>query len=207
MQENQDYSEYRERITNFSNEFDLGLFLHIVRRSLPWLISFLILSAIAAFLYLRYTPDVYEAKAILQLGEDDSANRVLNVNQFVSDNGLEGRVELMRSKLLVQNTLGIIPLQVSYFAKGRILTNEHYILSPYRVEIIELENNQLLNKHIVVSFQDDLSFSLRHGASTYENVQQNEVVQLPGAKVKLVVIDEEQIRGLKGSNELFFRIK
>jgi hypothetical protein len=28
---------YRERITNFSNEFDLGLFIYIVRRSLIWI--------------------------------------------------------------------------------------------------------------------------------------------------------------------------
>ena len=197
MQDNQDYSEYRERLTNFSNEFDLGLFLHIVRKSLPWIVSFILLSAVSAFLYLRYTPDVYEAKAILQIGEDDSANRVLNVNQFVNDNGLEGRVELMRSKLLVQNTLETIPMKVSYFAKGRVLTNEHYILSPYRIEIVEQSNDLLLNKSVFVSFNDDFTFSLNVNGNLMENLQVGQLLELPGLKAKMVILDEGELAELK----------
>ncbi|MBL7986017.1 MAG: hypothetical protein JNM91_13515, partial [Flavobacteriales bacterium] len=48
---------YRERITNFSNEFDLGLFLYIVKRSLVWITLSILLAFAAAWIYLRYTPN------------------------------------------------------------------------------------------------------------------------------------------------------
>ena len=79
------YSEYRQRLTNFSNEFDLGLFLHIVRKSLVWAVGFFILAMLAAFLYLRYTPEVYQADTLIQLGEDDRSSRILNVD-FANEN-------------------------------------------------------------------------------------------------------------------------
>ena len=37
-QRNLNFESYKERITNFSNEFELGLFLYIVRRSLLWIV-------------------------------------------------------------------------------------------------------------------------------------------------------------------------
>ena len=92
MKENINSNDYKERLTNFSHEFDLGLFLHILRKSMLWLVFLGVVSVAAAYLYLRYTPEVFEAQTTLQLGEDDSANRVLNVNQFVGDNSIEAKV-------------------------------------------------------------------------------------------------------------------
>jgi hypothetical protein len=39
---NSSINQYQERITKFSSEFELGLFLHIAKRSLIWI--FLLLS-------------------------------------------------------------------------------------------------------------------------------------------------------------------
>jgi len=88
MQQEQNYSEYKERLSNFSNEFDLGLFLHIVRKSMFWVISVLVVCILGAYLYLKYTAPVYRAKVVIQLGQNDNANRVLNVAQFGEDNDL-----------------------------------------------------------------------------------------------------------------------
>ncbi|MBK9287231.1 MAG: hypothetical protein IPN38_05970 [Flavobacteriales bacterium] len=72
---------YRERITNFSNEFDLGLFIYIVKRSLIWIVLCILLAFSAAWIYLRYTPNTYDSKAIIQLKEHNNAHKVLEVNR------------------------------------------------------------------------------------------------------------------------------
>jgi capsular exopolysaccharide synthesis family protein len=206
MKENINSNDYKERLTNFSHEFDLGLFLHILRKSMLWLVFLGVVSVAAAYLYLRYTPEVFEAQTTLQLGEDDSANRVLNVNQFVGDNSIEAKVELIRSKLLIERTLTKIPVEISYSAKGEILTNDHYILSPYRIELDTLKNNRVLNKPLMLEFNEDLSFNLTVLNKTYPGLQVNEYFDLEEMRFRLVVINEEDVRALMNEYELFFRI-
>ena len=61
---NLNFESYKERITNFSQEFELGLFLFILRRSLIW-ITLCVLTALAsALIYLRYTAPTYEDRSL-----------------------------------------------------------------------------------------------------------------------------------------------
>ena len=144
IQDNPNFEEYKERLTSFSQEFDLGLFIHLTKKSLIWVFGVLIISIVSAKLYLNYTPQVYQAKSILQLEANDAANKVLNVNPlFNEESSLEAKVELIRSKLLIKQSLSNLPLEIGYYAIGEILTNEHYLLSPYRVEIIERKTGSI----------------------------------------------------------------
>ncbi|MEM9024556.1 MAG: hypothetical protein AAGB22_12490, partial [Bacteroidota bacterium] len=54
-------------IAKFTNEFDLGLLLYLSRKSLIWVLLFFVLSFMTAFLYLRYTQQVFEASSVLQI--------------------------------------------------------------------------------------------------------------------------------------------
>jgi len=206
MQENPEYEDYKERLTNFSHEFDLGLFIYIIKKSLFWVVMLVVASLVLATLYLRYTPEVYEAKALVQIGEDDSGGRVLEVTSFQQDNGIEARVELIRSKLLIQRTLDGMALDVSYFAKGRILTNEHYILSPYRVEVIDIQNEALRNRPIFIEFDSDQAFSLTLAGEKLSNLRPDQVIATNGLTLKVVVLNAQAVLQLAAENELFFRI-
>lgn len=205
MQDNQHIDDYKERLTNFSHEFDPGLFLHIVKRSLVWVILLIVVAFAGAFLYLRYTPEIYEARAVIQLSEEDSGERIVNVSRVSQDHAIEARVELLRSKLLIQRTLARMPMEVSYFAKGRILTNEHYVISPYRVELIELKNESLRNKPIFIEFEEQL-FSLAVGGKRYENLPLAKEVSTDDFRMMLTVHNEAGLLSLVKENELFFRI-
>lgn len=206
MQDNPQYDEYKERLTNFSHEFDLGLFIHIVKRSAFWVVLLVVLSVLLSFLYLRYTPEVYEARTVIQLGEDDSGGRILNVNRVTPEGTLDAKVELLRSKLLVQRTLERMNLDVSYFAKGRILTNEHYIISPYRVDVIEVFNEGIRNKPIFIDFNDDLTYNLRLPGRTYTDLDTGKLNRLDEFVFKLKVHNPDGLLPLKKDNELFFRL-
>src|SRR5690606_18020187 len=104
-QRNLNFESYKERITNFSNEFELGLFLYIVRRSLIWIALCILASMVAALLYLRYTPNVYESAAMIQLRDTNTAQQVLSMNTFAEDQSLQADVELMRSKFFIAKAM------------------------------------------------------------------------------------------------------
>lgn len=206
MQEQLNTNDYKERITNFSHEFDLGLFLHIVKKSAIWLILLFVLSAVSALLYLRYTPEVFEAQATIQLGEDDSATRVLNVNQMVGESSIDAKVELIRSKLLIERALKQIPVQISYEAQGQILSSDHYILSPYRIEIDSIADKTILGKPIEITFNENLTFNLNVRGKSYPGLSPAEAIQLPEFTFHLVVIDAEEIQKFTKEYSLFFTV-
>lgn len=206
IQDNPNFEEYKERLTSFSQEFDLGLFIHLTKKSLVWVFGVLLISIVSAKLYLNYTPQVYQAKSILQLEANDAANKVLNVNPlFNEERSLEAKVELIRSKLLIKQSLSNLPLEIGYYAIGEILTNEHYLLSPYRVEIIERKTGSIEETPVLVSY-DEGKFKLSLGGEIYENIRPGETVDLPWLKFKMVVINEEELTSLSEEYSLFFKL-
>ena len=206
IQDNPNFEEYKERLTSFSQEFDLGLFIHLTKKSLIWVFGVLMISIVSAKLYLNYTPQVYQAKSILQLEANDAANKVLNVNPlFNEESSLEAKVELIRSKLLIKQSLSNLPLEIGYYAIGEILTNEHYLLSPYRVEIIERKTGSIEETPVFVNYAQG-QFKLSLGSESYENIRPGETVDLPWLKFKMVVINEEELESLSEEYSLFFKL-
>ncbi len=206
VQENPNFEEYKERLTSFSQEFDLGLFLHLTKKSLVWVFGVMLITIISAKIYLNYTPQVYQARSILQLEANDAANKVLNVNPLLSEeSSLEAKVELIRSKLLIKQSLNNIPLEIGYYAIGEILTNEHYLLSPYRVEIIERKTGSIEETPVAVLYRNG-EFQLTLGGEVYDHIRPNETVDLPWLSFKMVVIDEAELMKLSDEYELFFKL-
>lgn len=206
IQDNPNFEEYKERLTSFSQEFDLGLFLHLTKKSLIWVFGVIVISIISAKVYLNYTPQVYQAKSILQLEANDAANKVLNVNPlFNEESSLEAKVELIRSKLLIKQSLSNVPLEIGYYAIGEILTNEHYLLSPYRVEILERKSGSIEETPVFVNYNQG-QFKLTLGDEVYENIRPGEIVDLPWLKFKMVIINEAELTSLIEEYSLFFKL-
>ncbi len=150
---NEDISRYQDRISNFSQEFDLRLFLLIARKSIGWIILFFILAGTAAFVYLRYTPPLFEANTTLQITTQNTAKKVLNVEN-IYDQDIAGEIEVLRSKSFITTALSKMNLRVSYFAKGKILNYEMYTASPYTVEVRNV-NPSLIGIPIYISFPSE----------------------------------------------------
>ena len=74
-----DFERYKQRISNFTGEFELGLFIFSLKKSLLWIVGFFIIAIVSAFLYLRYTPLVFESSTIIQISTNNNANKILNV--------------------------------------------------------------------------------------------------------------------------------
>lgn len=200
------YDEYKQRLTNFSNEFDLGLFVHIVRKTAVWVLLCGILSVVGAVLYLRYTPEIYQAKAVIQLGEDDHSSKILNVTQIGDDNSIQARLELLRSKLLIKNTMTQIPMDVSYYAQGQILTNEHYTLSPYRVEVKTNGDESVFNRPCYVNFNNEREYRVTFKGKEWGPLAVNEWIEVNGFSLRLVIQDWKTLTENSNEYTLYFKV-
>src|SRR4051812_8735975 len=106
------FERYKERITNFSGEFELGLFLYIAKRNLLWIASFFSIALVLAFLYLRYTPPLYESSTVMQISTNNNVNKILNVGNIPEeDENIEGAIEVIRSKVFIKRGLEHLPLE------------------------------------------------------------------------------------------------
>jgi tyrosine-protein kinase Etk/Wzc len=145
-------------IPALNSEFDLRLLLLIARRSLLWVLLLLAMALGIAFVYLRYTPQVYETGTIIKLGQQDQGNKILNIGKdFFEENTnmIAGAIELIRSDIILQRAVSRLPLRVSYYAKGRVMSNELYRKSPFTVEVA-LSDSSAVGVPIFAEFSNEL---------------------------------------------------
>jgi tyrosine-protein kinase Etk/Wzc len=190
------FERYKERLTNFSNEFEPALFLSLAWKSILWIIIFFSVSLSTAFLYLRYTPKVYESSTILQINNSNNANKVLEISKIYDTEGqdaLAADIELLRSKVFLKRVLSTLPLEVTYFDEGTFRTNEHYKVSPYAVEK-KLKTGDIQGVKIFITRKSpssgQLSYSLG-GRNYVKDFKDGEwITDLPQADLKITILDK-----------------
>jgi len=140
----------RKRST-LNTESDPILFFHLLKQNLLWFALIIAICLSAAFVYLRYTTPIYEAKLIYQVNSINTANKVLNVNGFQEANNLAKDVEILKSKLLFKRALERVPIIVSYYNQGEILVNELYKSTPIKVEYV-VKDSSILGQPFFIEF-------------------------------------------------------
>ncbi|MBK9418926.1 MAG: polysaccharide biosynthesis tyrosine autokinase [Flavobacteriales bacterium] len=203
------FQSYKERITNFSNEFELGLFIHIVRRSLLWIILVMLLALASAFIYLRYTAPTYSTRSILQLRESNTAQQILNVETFVEDKNLQADVELMRSPFFVGKALDRLDLDVSYFNRGQILTEEYYTRSFFKIKEISVYNDRVRDIPIAVDLSNPTRVTLSYsvGGKVQEfSFAAMEIIRTPDLSCILEVSENHVSQNDGDERSLYFKI-
>lgn len=156
------------------SDFNLGLFLSIVRKSLLWTFFLFALSIGLVLLYLRYTPPTFKASATLMLKAEKTAN-ILGLDELLSANydDLLREIEIVKSSLLLKRALSRLELDVSYYLEGRsgFLSTEVYKGSPFVVEVKRVNDPDIYNSEIHINFIDNTKFTLIY---SYKNQQQTE---------------------------------
>jgi len=204
----------KKKISPINEEFDFKLLVTIARKNMLWLTFFLLSAILTAMLILRYTAPVFEASCILQLSEQDNARGVLKESAFKSfsdpNNKLASSIELMRSKVIIERVLTKLPLKVSYFSKGEILTNELYNVSPFAVEL-RMKDSSLIDIPIEVDFLSENSFNLvfnnRNSSHSVKGpYKTGEWLEFPEVSFKVHIQDYKTIKLLQQdlSKDVFF---
>ncbi|NNC95605.1 MAG: polysaccharide biosynthesis tyrosine autokinase [Chitinophagales bacterium] len=126
----------QESVRTLIDDFNPGLFVHIIQKSLKWVLFFLILSTTLSYIYLRYTPRIFQSVSTLMLKTQETS-QVLGISDLMRDDESEinREIQLLKSRLILDRALATLPLDVSYFRQGRsrFFNTELYQTSPFQV--------------------------------------------------------------------------
>ena len=70
----------QESLKSSVQEIDYNRILRIILSRWYWIVGCIVIGIIWAFIYLRFTPPIYETSALLKY--DDKKNRNIRVNQY-----------------------------------------------------------------------------------------------------------------------------
>lgn len=121
----------------------------VIRNNWYWiLIIFFVVNA-AAYLYIRYTKNLYESESVLKLDikKDATDLGIKNMVEDPSVNLLSGEIEIIRSKLFLNRVLDEVNFEASFFSVGHLLTEELYRNAPAIVTYFN-KNHSLYNTRI-----------------------------------------------------------
>lgn len=202
-------SSTTKKISNINDELDVKLFLYIARRHIYYPVIFLMLAFSGAFLYLRYTPPVYQTSAILQLSTDNQVNRILPTASIYDDD-IAKQIELLRSSVFLQRSFSKLPLDISYFSKGRFLNSEIFRNAPFKVDY-QVKNPAIFGVPIYLEFIDQdrfiLSYTLNGSPAHKTEYYVNQRILLPEVDLRLEVFNYRAINEQQSAiskNSYFF---
>ena len=169
----------KKLITN--KQFNPMIVEIIIKRHWKSPVFFVALFSIIAYLYVRYTKPMYETKAVLQIVEENKVTDILgkeavNVSQ---GSNLTQEVELLRSELLINQTIEKLGLHVNLYAEGKILTKDLYRETNFSVMAYQLKDSSLCGTRMDINWDGSnvvLSY-LKNGA-------QKQAKALPNKRMK-----------------------
>jgi len=126
---------------------DSNLISFIRYRFVPYWPLFALLLSIAAgaaFLYIKWAPPIYQAKADLLIKDENKGSgdgRVLeSLNVFSTKKIVEDEIEVLQSQTLVREVVRNLDLYAPVTSKGRFKTYPAYISSPVIVEALGFDS-------------------------------------------------------------------
>jgi len=154
MQENNQASFTDKQWQEKENNININKIVGALLASLPWFVGCLIISLIVAFLYLRYTPPVYEITAQVLIKDDKEegmSNEALLQDLGVQPNlkNLANEMIILNSRRLMIDVVEDLQLNVHYLIPGRLTTTEVYKEKPFTFSLSDADNDSLKKTHIL----------------------------------------------------------
>ena len=145
---------YRERISNFSKEFELGLFIYLLNK-VKWIILLVFTVAISSsIIYLRYTPNKYKTDTTIQLNIKQQNEEFLDIYSYQQQTNLNSEVELLKSQIILNKAIENLNLKTIYFSEGEILSRNLYKSSPFTINNLIIKDSSVIGKKLYVSFNE-----------------------------------------------------
>lgn len=129
-------------------DFKTVLFSYLIHW--PWFVAAIIACLCTAYLYLRYTPSVYNIQASVLIKEEKKSGSGTGAMEALADLGfmtsadnIDNEVEILHSKSLIRDVVTELKLYTTYMYKGRIGKVELYGSSPVTVDMNEADLQRL----------------------------------------------------------------
>lgn len=144
-----------------------------------------LVSLLAAYVYLRYTTPRYMAYAKVLI-KDDKKSGSIGEGQLLQELGLqttaanvENEVEIFKSRTLMKKVVEQQQLNIHYYAPGRIKTSEYYYQDlPFRFVPLFDNSNVPLRYKYQVSVNGDKGFTISDKKKTWQGAW-GDTIELP----------------------------
>jgi capsular exopolysaccharide synthesis family protein len=190
-----------KKIPAINDEFDVKLLLFTAKKNFFYIIIFLVISLVFAFLYLRYTYPEFETKTVIQLDVQNEADKfVLFQQEQVTAGDIANRIELLRSPVFLKRALLKLPLGLSYYTKGTVLNYEQYKCSPYDVSYT-VKNRSIYNIPLFLNFIDQNRVNIGYDNNGFiydKTFSISDTINLPEVKLFIKVLDFKAIKSAQG---------
>ncbi len=201
----------QKKISVLNDELDVKLFLYIAKKNLIFVLLLFAIAISSAYLYLRYTPPLYQASSVIQIASELEKTRILPTAHIYEDD-IARKIELLRSSVFLQRALSKLPLEITYYSKGRVLNHELYKSTPFIIEK-NVKNSNIYGLPIYVDFLSDslavLSYELRNNEHRRIEVKAGEWGELPEFDFKIEILNFKAIedqQSIFSRNSYFFII-
>lgn len=182
---------------NQEDDFDLNELLSIIRKRLIWVLLLIGVGYLASKMYLRYTKPVYYSESVLKLevkNETGALGMQMTGDPSMSNyNDLSGEIEFIKSNLIYDDVIERLGLGVSYFMAGKILDEEKYKNSPFKITYGSQENIIQDRKIWVrLNSRTEISYGLESadGSVEYQKGRYADTLNIEGFKFRLALTDD-----------------
>lgn len=165
------------KIPRYNDELDLKLAKYVFLKKLPIVLLIFVFALTVAFLVLRYTQPLYESKTIIQVESESKAEMVFKMESSLNEQ-ITQKIELLRSKVFINSVLAQMPLDVSYFSKGKFLNFELYKTSPFEIQY-KILNEAIYGVPVFIEYEKDSIFSFSYIVpGSQSEIKVNQFVEL-----------------------------
>jgi hypothetical protein len=203
---NNNVDRYRERITNFSKEFELGLFVRIAKANLLWIGLIIFICISLSIIYIRYTQPIYQSSLVLQIGKDEGEKQILGMDFITEETNIDSKIELIRSPFIFRQAMEKLPMNVSYYSEGNLLTEEQYIHSSFKLKELFILDSNVCDNRVDITFSEN-KYELNYfvsGKAFHLDGKYNGQLITPHFKTTIEVVDVNNILFSQKENKLYF---
>lgn len=146
-------------------EIDVDKLRIIIRNNWMWILLMLIVTNATAYIFIRYTKNIYESESELKLEVKDEASELGIKDMMVEDqnrNLVSGEIEIIQSNLFLNRVLDYSAFDVSFFSVGRVLNEEIFHNAPAIVTYYS-KGHDLYNIPITFEETSAQQFTLQQG--------------------------------------------
>lgn len=151
-----------ENFKHHVQEIDYNRILRIILSRWYWIVGCVLIGIIWAFIYLRFTPSVYETSALLKYDDKKTEiSELININSYYDrKDKIQSETYVIQSRTLLTRAAKRLNYPYSFYRKGTILETETYPNFPFEIEIVDFDSASAFNYNFTFSQINKLKFRL-----------------------------------------------
>lgn len=151
-----------ENFKSHIQEIDYNRILRILLSRWYWIVGCVFIGIIWAFVYLRFTPSVYETSALLKYDDKKTEiSELININSYYDrKDKIQSETYVIQSRTLLYRAAIKLNYQYSFFRKGRILETESYPNFPFELLLDNIDSSSIFAYNFTISQLTKLKYKL-----------------------------------------------